>query len=193
MVVLGMVAFTYVFVNQLPGAGSGSGTSSVPGSGTGTGAAPTATTRPDPSTPGSGPATTLDGEAQAYLDAVNPLAMELAGHQAEMTAVNDAWDADPQTIEFTEAEDRMAALSKAVADWTGRVKAVTAPAAFTETQNTLVAGADAAASAAAAALAGLRSSDPGEARRSAVGAFNTAVAAFNDAVVAAGGTLPTGA
>ena len=184
LVILAMVAFTYLFVRELPSAASASSTTE---GGTGTSGAGTATT----STPDEGASTTAsvvtDPAAQEYIDSLGGFQTRLVDLQGQLGAANTAWDADPRTITFDQAEAEFASVAQAAAALVGELQAIVPPETLADAHTSVVAAAQQAADAANAALAGLRAPAPdtGEARRTAVANFDTAVAAFAEAVTAA--------
>lgn len=177
LVVLGMVAFTYFFVRELPEAtpdstlaSGGTTTTTIPGG---------TETTVDPGT-GNG---ATDPEVQAYLTELDAIDAALQLLQAEMVAINTGFDADPREVEFSDAEARMESVltdTDALAD---QVAAMVVPAGFETNHQALTSAIDIAAGAAADALDGLRSSDPGDLRRAAVVAFTQAADNFNTEVL----------
>lgn len=184
LVILAMVAFTYLFVRELPSAASAT---SLPEDGTGTTSDGTATTTtPDGESTTTAPVV-VDPAAQAYIDSLGGFQTRLVDLQGQLGAANTAWDADPRTITFDQAEVEFAAVGQAAAGLVGEVQALTPPEGLVDAHAAVVAAIQQAADAANASLAGLRapSPDTGEARRTAVANFDTAVAAFAEAVGAA--------
>jgi len=180
LVVLGMVVFTYVFVNALPGADadpqdlSGDTTS-------------TTTTAPSNDGPGDTTTTTtitipVSTEAQAYLDALEAYETRLTDFQAEMATINSQWEADPQEISYTDAEAAFADLAERVGLWAGEVSNEVPPEALIPAHDTVIQFAELAAAAAADVLEGLQAPDTGEARRAAVEQFDQAILGFTAAV-----------
>lgn len=176
LVVLGMVAFTYFFVRELPEAtpestlASGIVTTTLPGD--------TQTTLD----PGTGNGAT-DPEVQAYIAGLEAIDASLQLLQTEMVAVNQGFDADPREIEYPDTEARMESVltdTNALAD---QVAAMVVPAGFENNHQALTSAIDLAAGAAADALDGLQSSDPGDLRRAAVAAYTQAADNFNTEVV----------
>jgi hypothetical protein len=106
-----------------------------------------------------------------------------------LAAANSGWDANPRTVTFDQAEDAFVAVAEGASALAAELSAVAPPPALTETHNAIATAAQQAAEAANNSLAGLRapSPDTGEARRTAVAAFDAAVTAFSDAIAAAGG------
>jgi hypothetical protein len=173
LIVLGMVAFTYFFVQNLPaaevdGPDGATTTTTVPDEGT----------VPDDGTTSTVPGDDLDPEVAQYLASVDALEQQLLSFQAEMAAINGGFDADPREVSFQEAEERLVTLGANVATWSESVAALASPAGLEEPQAAMVAAAADASAAADAVLEGLRSTDPGDARRAAAAAFDEAVAAF---------------
>ena len=172
LVVLAMVAFTYLFVRELPSAASANENGGTAESTSST----TSTT-----------STGEDGTTQAYLDALAGFQSTLSNLQTELASANAGWDANPKTITFDQAEEAFISVAEGAAALVGEVQTATVPADLVEAHNVVIAAAQQAADAAGRALAGLRapSPDTGEARRAAVNEFDAAVTAFNDSVQAA--------
>lgn len=180
LVVLAMVAFTYLFVRELPSAAS----ADEGGELTGTTLITTSTTRSDETTTTTG--AVVDATTQAYLDSLTASQSTLSNLQTELASANAGWDANPKTITFDQAEEAFISVAEGAAVLVGEVQAATVPADLIEGHNAVIAAAQQAADAASRALAGLRapSPDTGEGRRAAVNDFDAAVTAFNDAVAA---------
>ena len=182
LVVLAMVAFTYLFVRELPSAASANQN----------GASTTSTTSDTTSTTDADGATTtsqveVDSTTQAYLDSLAGFQSTLSNLQTELASANAGWDANPKTITFDQAEEAFVSVAEGAAALVGEVQAATVPADLVEAHNAIISGAQQAADSGGRALAGLRapSPDTGEGRRAAVNEFDAAVGAFNDAVAAA--------
>jgi hypothetical protein len=97
LIIVGMVGFTYFFVQQLPG--------SQPEETTTTLAAGTTTTT---SSNGDGDTTTtaasaVPAEVQAYVEKMTGSQAELAGIEADLLDVNGQQDASPRVIEYQDA------------------------------------------------------------------------------------------
>ena len=170
LVVLGMIAFTYFFIRELPEASPD--TTLVAGS--------TTTTAPndDTSTTAGTGNGTLDPDVQAYLTELDEVNTALQLLRTEMVTVNDGFDADPREIEYRDAEARMTTVevdTQALAD---RVAAMTVPEGFETSHQAITSAIDTAAGAASDALDGLQSDDPGEIRRAAVVAYTQAADNF---------------
>jgi hypothetical protein len=191
LVVLGMVMFTYVFVNQLPGDGAAT-TTTVDGL-----AGPTSSTSlPDGSDPSPAPestdttgAETTDPaapETTAYLEAMQAFNTQLTGFQADLSAANAAWEAGGEGS-YTRAQAEFTEITGQVASWRDQVVAVSVPEGLAATHETLVAAAEAAATQSAAALDGLVNAPGPEPRVQAVARFDEAVSAFGQALDEAGG------
>jgi hypothetical protein len=180
LVVLAMVAFTYLFVRELPSAAS----ANEGGELTGTTLITTSTTVGDETTTTTG--AVVDATTQAYLDSLTASQSTLSNLQTELASANAGWDANPKTITFDQAEEAFISVAEGAAVLVGEVQAATVPADLIEAHNAVIAAAQQAADAASRALAGLRapSPDTGEGRRAAVNDFDAAVTAFNDAVAA---------
>jgi hypothetical protein len=172
LVVLGMVAFTYFFVRELPEASpdstlaAGTTTTTLPGG---------ATTS---STEGTTPGTGVDPAVDAYITELDSINTALQLLRTEMVTVNDGFDADPREIEFSEAEPRMETIDTDTQALADRVAAMTVPVGLEANHQALTSAIDTAAGAADDALAGLQSDDPGELRRAAVVAYTQAADNF---------------
>jgi hypothetical protein len=182
LVVLAMVAFTYLFVRELPSAASANENGGTVDS--------TSTSTSTTSAGEEGTTTTageIDGTTQAYLDALAGFQSNLSNLQTELASANAGWDANPKTITFDQAEEAFTSVAEGAAALVGEVQTATVPADLVEAHNVVIAAAQQAADAAGRALAGLRapSPDTGEARRAAVNEFDAAVTSFNDSVQAA--------
>ncbi|HSL26900.1 MAG TPA: hypothetical protein VLA54_11505 [Acidimicrobiia bacterium] len=190
LVVLAMVAFTYLFVRELPSAASaeenGDGTTETTG-------AVTTTTAADGTATTTTTAIEVDEATMAYLDTLPGFQTRLTDLQTQLGAANGGWDADPRTISYDQAQESFVAVAEGTAGLVAEIQAVTPPEALADAHNSVVAAAQQAADAASRALAGLRAPAPdtGEGRRTAVNDFDVAVAAFADAVAAVG-TAATG-
>lgn len=177
LVILGMIAFTYFFVRELPEAStetslvSGPDTSTtLPGGDGGDGEGGSSTTQAPSS---------LDPETQAYLDSVDGINTALAAQSTEIAAVNAGFNADPREVEYSDAESRFEVVATETAELAEQVRALTPPAALAANHTTLQSTIDLATASANEALAGLRSTDTGEVRNSAVDAYVQAAADFN--------------
>jgi hypothetical protein len=170
-----MIAFTYFFVSELPEAStettlvSGPETSTTVGGGDGS----TSTTQGQ---------STLDPETQAYLDEIGAINQELEEQRTELVTVNDSFNEDPRGIEFPEAEDRFEAVETATQALADRMDGLTAPAALESNHTSLVTAIGLASDSITQALEGLRSTDTGAQRNSAVEAYTTAAADYNTEV-----------
>ncbi len=178
LVVLGMVAFTYFFVRELPEAspdttlvatGQTTTTSTLPSSGT--------------TLPGDGNgSSTLDPDTQAYLDGLAAINGELQILKTEMITVNAGFDADPREIEFGDAVtafEQIIANTQALSD---QLAGLTPPEALQINHDFLVNAMGLAVSSAQESLAGLRSSDTGELRQASAEAFTNAADDFDTEV-----------
>lgn len=176
LVILGMVVFTYVFVQALPGA-------EADGDDLSTGATTTTTTTPvgDGSTTTTTEAVVLDPSVQDYLDLVASQETALTGFQTEMATINGQWDAEERTVTYPDTEAALVDLAARTRTWAQDVAAVVAPLGLEGVHTVLSAAAAEAANAADAVVAGLQSSDTGEARRAALDSFDEAVRAFTAA------------
>ncbi|MDX1448741.1 MAG: hypothetical protein R3246_06710 [Acidimicrobiia bacterium] len=175
LVILGMVLFTYVFVRALPSAESD-------GSDLSADATTTTTTAPDDSstTTTTAPAP-LDPSVQGFLDTVELQEAQLTGFQTEMATINGQWDAAERTVSYQDTEAALVDLAARIRTWAEEVASVVAPLGLEGVHTVLSAAAAEAANAADAVVAGLQSSDTGEARRAALDSFDEAVRAFTAA------------
>lgn len=178
LVVLAMVAFTYVFVRELPTAATTSTT--VPGDNGTTTTAGNGTT----TTNGSTTSTTITPDAQEYVDALSAFEVRLTDLQSQLGAANTGFDADPRTVSYDQAR---AAFEEVLAETTTlaeEVAAVVPPEGFEEAHQAVVAAAEQAVAAADAALEGLLAPPPdtGDGRRAGVAAYDDAEDAFTTAV-----------
>lgn len=180
LVILGMIAFTYFFVRELPEAstqttlvsapGTGDSTT-VPGNGgTGGGDGTTAT-----SSPGTTP---VDPQVQAYLDEIDDINTQLQAQNNEITTVNNGFNNDRE-IDFGETEDRFEAVEETTQGLAERQSNLTPPAGLEANQQSLQTAIDLASDSVSEALAGLRSEDTGEQRNAAVEAYTTAASNYN--------------
>lgn len=178
LVVLGMVAFTYFFVRELPEASPDT---------TLIGAEDTTTTTTTGDTsgttqPGDNGTTTLDPEVQAYLDGIESINGELQVLRTEMVTVNAGFDADPREIEFSDAG---AAFEDIIADTQAletQLSELTVPESLQINHDFLTNALGVAVASAQEALSGLRSSDTGELRQASAEAFTNAVDDFDTEV-----------
>lgn len=172
LVVLGMVGFTYVFVQTLPGSeadGLDVSSDEVSTSTTTTTIDLTETTT-----------TTipLSPDFAAYLETVDGFETELTAFQTEMATINGQWDA--REIEYSVAETALIDLAGRVGAWLDGVIAVIPPAQLTTGNDILVQAASAASDAARDVVAGIQAptADP---RVAALEQFDAAVLAFTAA------------
>lgn len=176
LVILGMVVFTYVFVQALPGA-------DAEGDDLSSGATTTTTTEAtdETSTTSTTVAVVLDPSVQNFLDLVSSQETALTGFQTEMATINGQWDAEERTVTYPDTEAALVDLASRVRTWAQDVATVVAPLGLEGVHTVLSAAAAEAANAADAVVAGLQSSDTGEARRAALDSFDEAVRAFTAA------------
>lgn len=177
LVILGMVAFTYFFVRELPEASPDTTLAGVGTTTTTSGASDT--TAADGSDNGG---SDLDPEVQAYLDELDAINEELQVLRTEMVAVNDGFDSEPREIEFDEAESRLEDVATDVQALSDRLDALTVPEDLQVNHDVLTTTIRLAAGSSGDALDGLRSADTGELRRSAAESFTTAVDDFDTEV-----------
>lgn len=185
LVVLGMIAFTYFFVRELPEASTDTTLVASPGETTTTGDGDGDGGGDD----GDGGTTSttdaqsaLDPETQAYLDEIDAINEELQLQRTELATVNDAFNQDPREIEFSDAEDRFEAIEAATQALVERLSAAAVPEALSSNHANLATALDLASDSITEALAGLRSTDTGERRNRAVEAYTTAASDYDTEV-----------
>ena len=185
--IIGMVIFTYVFVGNIRdntqpadisiGLGSGSTDTTEPGSGTST---------PSTSQP---TGVVVDSESAAYLARISELDTNLTTLYTSMLQTNADFDA--RTVAYAQARDTIRdTINPGFVSWAAEVKATVAPdsnTTLTALGTELAGRADAIVKASTDILAGLQSSDTGEARSAAQADLKTQVEGFNAAVAAANG------
>lgn len=191
LVVLGMILFTWVWVNRLePPAVE------IPAEASGTAATTTATSAAaEDTTPGDGetetpeettPTTLLPPEIEVYLTNLAEDKAALAALVEELNRVNDAWENREQTgVTYADTEAAMVAASERAVVFSEAVELHRPPedvAGLTDAHQRVYESAAAVAEAAANALAGLRAPDTGELRRAAVVEFRAAAASFEQQV-----------
>lgn len=177
LVILGMMTFTYVFVQNLPASDAAAqdiGANGVEAQNT------TTTIAPDAATTTTVPAAVLSPETQDYLNQVATAETELLAFQAEMADINGRWDSDPRTIEYSDGEALLTDLAARIAAWATNLGAVVPPVALTEAHGVLTATAQASAESAADVLTGFTGPDR-DPRITALGEFDVAVTAFTAA------------
>jgi hypothetical protein len=170
LVIIGMIAFTYYFVRELPDAAPGT-----------TIAGPTSTTAPDDTT-----TTTeqdpIDPVVQAYVDEMDEINTQLQLLRTDLVATNTGFDASPREVEYPDAVTRFTTVRDETNALLVRFDALTTPEGLEESQTALRAALDGAAQAAARALSGLTSADPGTIRRAGVQDYVDAAATFETEV-----------
>ena len=177
LVILGMMVFTYVFVQNLPAAEGD--TQDIGANGV---AAETTTTTAISATTSTtaAAAPVLSPEVQDYLNQVATAESELLAFQAEMADINGRWDSEPRTIEYADGEALLTDLAQRMATWATNLGAVVPPATLTDAHGVLTATAQAAADSAGDVLTGFTGPDR-EPRITALGEFDVAVTAFTAA------------
>ena len=173
LVILGMIAFTYFFVRELPEASPNT---------TLVGQPTTTITAESPGTTEDGGGGELDPETQAYLDELDQINADLQLLKTEMIAVNDGFDADPREIEYSEAESRLIQVETDSQALATQLDGLTPPSALEVNHDVLKTTMSFAAGAAGDARAGLQSTDPGDLRRAAAQAFTQAAEDFDTEV-----------
>ena len=112
LVILGMMVFTYVFVQNLPAA---DGETQDIGA-NGVDAQTTTTTAVSATTSTTAPAPVLSPEVQDYLNQVATAETDLLAFQAEMADINGRWDAEPRTLEYADGEALLTDLPRRAAE-----------------------------------------------------------------------------
>ncbi len=186
LVIIGMVIFTYVFVGNIRD-------NTQPADIDPIGIGSTDTTQPE--TGSSIPPTTqptgvvVDAESIAYLERITELDANLTALYTTMLQTNDDFDA--RTVAYAAARDEIRdTINPGFVSWAADVKATVAPdtnAELTALSTELAGRADSVVQATIDILAGLQSSDTGEARAAALADLKTQVEGFNAAVAAANG------
>lgn len=180
LVVLGMVLFTWIWVNRLgvtqvddaSDASSTTTTTAAPGEAeedTEPAAETTTTTQ-------------LSPEMEIYLSNLAEDKQALAELSAEMNAVNQDWE--DRRVTYSEAGDNMAAVSEQAVVFSTAVedhRPSDQIAGLVDAHQVALDRAVAVAEAAEAVLAGLRAPDDGELRRAALVEFRAAAASFDQA------------
>lgn len=189
LVVLGMVLFTWVWVNRLEPV-------------TVDDSQPVSTTSPATTAPAEDAeesedaaeveeedtttTTLLPPEIDLYLNNLAEDKQALAELVAEMNAVNEEWDNRSETgVTYGDTEVAMEAISEQALVFVAAVELHRPPetvAGLVEAHEGVFESANSVAAAAEEALAGLRSSDTGERRRAALVEFRAAAASFNEQV-----------
>ena len=191
LVVLGMILFTWVWVNRLepPAVEITSGASGTTRPTTATSAAVEDTSAGDggtETTEETTPTTLLPPEIEVYLTNLAEDKTALAALVEELNAINDAWENRDETgVTFAETEAGMVAASERAVVFSEAVELHRPPedvAGLTDAHQRVYESAAAVAEAAAAALAGLRAPDTGEDRRAAMVEFRAAAASFEQQV-----------
>lgn len=187
LVIIGMVIFTYVFVGNIRDNTQPADISISLGSGsTDTTLAGTGTSTPSTSQP---TGVVVDSESVAYLARITELDTNLTVLYTSMLQTNADFDA--RTVAYPEARDTIRdTINPGFVSWAAEVKATVAPdsnTTLTALSTELAGRADAIVKASSDILAGLQSSDTGEARAAAQADLKTQVEGFNAAVAAANG------
>ena len=97
LIIVGMVGFTYFFVEQLPGAEPDETTTTTAAAST------TTTSSGDDGGTTTTTAVAIPADIQAYVDKMTESLAELAGIEADLLDVNSQQDASPRVIEYTDA------------------------------------------------------------------------------------------
>jgi hypothetical protein len=173
LVILGMIAFTYFFVRELPEASTE--TTLVAGG-------QTTTTLDGNTTSTTGGAGNLDPATEAYLGEIDSINADLQVQRTEFVTVNTSFNEEPRGIEYTDAEARFEAVVSATEELTQRLRDLTPPTALESNHTTLQGYLDAAVTSATEALDGLRSTDTGQQRNDGVNAYVQAATDYDTEV-----------
>jgi hypothetical protein len=173
LVVLGMIAFTYFFVRELPEASTE--TTLVSGSAT-------TTTLEDGSTSSTSGGGNLDAPTEGYLGEIDSINTDLQVQRTEFVTVNNSFNEEPRGIEYTDAEARFEAVLSATEELAQRLQDLTPPTALESNHPTLQGYLDNAVASATEALDGLRSTDTGQRRNDAVNAYVQAATDYDTEV-----------
>lgn len=167
LVVAGIVGFTYVFVNALPPAPAET-TTTTPAALTTTTVAPATTT-----------STTIDPAIAAFMIAADTVADAAADLAQEALDINNAWDAGGS---YSDALAGLQDLESRTAEYATAVANTVVPDNVTDSWVSVVAAADDLADAGTAMVAGLQSSDQGQARQAALDDYQVAADAVQAAI-----------
>ncbi len=178
LVILGMMTFTYVFVQNLPSADGE--TQDIGANGVDTVETTTTTTTSADAVTTTAPAPVLSPETQDYLGQIATAESELLAFQAEMAEINGRWDAEPRTLEYADGESLLTDLANRMDGWATNLGAVVPPVTLSEAHGVLTATAQAAADSADDVLAGFTGPDR-EPRITALDQFDVTVTAFTAA------------
>lgn len=182
LVVLGMVLFTWIWVNRL-GVTEVDVASDTTAASTTTSAAPAGPEEDEAPAEEETTTTQLSPEMQVYLDNLAEDKQALAELSAAMNAANREWD--NRTVSYSEAEDNMQAVSEQALVFSTAVEDHRPPdqmLGLVDAHQVALDRAAAAAQAAEDVLTGLRAPDDGELRRAALVEFRAAAASFDQAV-----------
>lgn len=176
LIVAGMVAFTFFFLQQLPASepidDEDPGTAASSSTTSSTVAITTTTTQ------------ALAPEVVAYTDAITAAQAELVEIDSELQGIHNAFN--ERAIDFNAARDRVDALITRTATWQQSVVDIVAPSEDLETTKTVMTES---AGAIAGVLddyrAGLVSSDTGQARSAAYDSWQATLPSFDEAANAA--------
>ncbi len=165
VVIVALIAITYVFVSSLPEADLAASTSTT--------VATTTTTAPPTTT-----STTLPNDILAFLQEVDRFDAAAGELQTELNSVNDAWEAGE--IDFDSALAGFTAVRDGAQVLANEVAATSVPDPYTPAWPDTITASQALVSAADAVIDGLRAPDDGTARQEAVVQYNETTVAFQD-------------
>ncbi len=183
LVVVGLIAFTWVFVNALEPASDA--TSDV--TGTTREPAPSDTTTTTQAVSATTTTTTIPPEVAAFLVAADLIVDEAARLLTEAETVNDAWETDRN---FTPALNDLQGLAATTSDFAVSVDTTSVPESLADEWVPVREAAGRMVTSADEMVTGLRSTDTGQIRRAALAEFAAAVTVLtlgiDDAKTAAG-------
>ena len=188
LVVVGMVLFTWVWVNRLepPEVDVTAPVSTTSTTTTATTAPGEAAEAEEVEEEETTTTTLLPLEIQVYLNNLADDKKTLAEVVAEMNAVNAEWDNRSETgVTYSDTEAAMVSVSEQALVFSAGVELHRPPdniPGLVDAHQRVFEAATAAAAAAEDALAGLRAPDTGELRRAALVEFRAAAASFNEQV-----------
>ncbi len=177
LIVAGMVAFTFFFLQQLPA--SDPIDDDEPGT-----AASSSTTTSSTVVISTTTTVPLDPAIVTYTDAITASQGELAAIDGELQSIHGAFN--ERAIDFVTARDRLDALITRTDTWVETVGAITTPTPDLDvTKAVLAESSSAIATVLGEYRAGLVSSDTGQARAAAYESWGATLPAFEDAANAA--------
>ena len=184
VVILAMMGFAYLFINAAedPTVSASATTRSSGSSGT------TTTTTPADTTT----TTALPADVLQYNADITAKGLELGGLSSRINDANAGWNA--RTVGYAETLSSLQSLEAEIKTWRASIDAIAVPASVPEYANfhsILTNAATQVSRTSGDIVIGLQAPDSGEARTTAVAAFNTAVTGFGDQVNTIAAYRPT--